>query len=231
MKDGDIDTPKEGTEPCTFPKDSNVYHFHPIAFVEQMKRIIGKEDIDLSDPDKWMSQFDNPINPSKACYRTSVIVLNNYGVTGAQLGSPVAGKKYENDTSYYSNTIQMVIQLKDGTLKGTGREQEGIDYIDKQLEKGCPIVVGLDDDSRMETYNSDNSTEHFVIITGRLTDEKGLYYRFFEVGTHSTDYNKKNIGVTPLNKFRLSDKNMLIGTKRTCNPNRKYTVVQIRKNK
>ncbi len=39
MKYGDIGTPKEGKEPRIFPKDSNVYHFHPIAFVEQMKRI------------------------------------------------------------------------------------------------------------------------------------------------------------------------------------------------
>jgi len=43
---------------------SVVYHFHPVAFMEQFKRIIGKEDIDLSDPDKWMSQWANPHNPS-----------------------------------------------------------------------------------------------------------------------------------------------------------------------
>ncbi len=39
MQDGYIGTPKEGAEPRIFPSDSNVYHFHPIAFVEQMKRI------------------------------------------------------------------------------------------------------------------------------------------------------------------------------------------------
>ena len=45
-----------------FPKKSAmVYHFHPIAFVEQMRMINDLLDIDLSDPDKWMSQFDNPI--------------------------------------------------------------------------------------------------------------------------------------------------------------------------
>ncbi len=211
----------------TFPSDSNVYHFHPIAFLEHMKRIVGLEDIDLSDPDKWMSQFDNPIKPNEACYRTSVIVLNNYGVTGAHKGNEVFGKKYKNGTSYYSNTIQMVIQMEDGTLNGTGREQEGIDYINSQLEIGNPIVVGVDDE-RKEKYNSDYSTEHFFVITGRLTDEKGTYYRFFEVGTNYK--NKEKWGVSKINKLYLDENNFLQGSKRNVIPNRTYTVTQIRKN-
>ncbi len=226
VKDGNIGTSKEGAELRIFPKDSNVYHFHPIAFVEQMKRIIGKEDIDLSDPDKWMSQWTQP-NPSEACWRTSVLVLKKYGVDGGGSGIEVKTKKYSNGTSYYSNTIQMVIQMKDGSLEATGREQEGIDYIDNQLENGCPIVVGVDDE-RNETYNFDNTTEHFFVITGRLTDEKGLYYRFFEVGTNVV--NKDEWGVSVNNKLYINERNMLIGKKRNVRPNRTYTVTHIRKN-
>ncbi len=41
VKDGNIGTPKEGAEARIFPSDSNVYHFHPVAFVEQMKRLMS----------------------------------------------------------------------------------------------------------------------------------------------------------------------------------------------
>ncbi len=225
VKDGDIGTPKEGKEPRIFPKDSNVYHFHPIAFVEQMKRIIGKEDIDLSDPDKWMSQFDNPINPSKACYRTSVIVLNNYGVECGGLGKMLEDK-YSNDTNRWSNVIQTVIQSKDGSLIDTGRIDEAINYINSQLEIGKPIVVGVDKE-KYTTYNKDNSTDHYFVITGRLTDEKGeLYYRFYEVGTHAK--NKEIKGVSQENKLYLNDCNRLVGKPNYSNVT--LTLTQVRKN-
>ncbi len=42
IQDGNIGTPVKGAEARTFPQsNSNVYHFHPIAFVEQMKIISG----------------------------------------------------------------------------------------------------------------------------------------------------------------------------------------------
>ena len=68
------------------------------------------------------------------------------------------------------------------------------------------------------------------MITGRLTDEKGLYYRFFEVGTHPTVYNKKEWGVSKENKLYVNENNMLVGKKRNVTPNRNYTVTQLRKN-
>ncbi len=209
----------------TFSSDSNVYHFHPIAFVEHMKRIEGLEDIDLSDPDKWMSQFDNPINPNQACYRTSVIVLNNYGVECGGLGSKMS-EQYANGTNKWSNVIQMVVQIKDGTLKNTGREDEAIKYIDEQLEKHSPILVGVDRE-RYATYNKDNSTEHFFVITGRLTDASGvMYYRYFEVGTHSQ--NKESKGISTENRLYIGSDKRLTGKPSYSNVT--MTVTQIRRN-
>ena len=210
-----------------FPASSTVYHFHPVAFLEQMMRVEKFRDIDLSDPDKWMSQFDNPVNPSKACYRTCLIILERYEVECMALGRQLA-EKYKNETNKWSGVIQTVIQLSDGTLEGTGREQEGLDYLNEQLELGKPVIVGLDDE-RNETYNKDNTTEHFVVITGRLTDGEGdLYFRFFEVGTRS--HKKDTLGVGPDNRLYLNNNNWITGVKHTSNPKRNYTVVQIRKN-
>src|SRR5690554_8218318 len=135
----------------------------PAAFLEQMRRVDMWRDLDLSDPDKWMSQYDHPIDPDTACYRTCLIILERYDVECIGLESMEA-EKYENGTNKWSGVIQTVIQMKYGTLKGTGREKEGIDYLNEQLELGHPVIVGLDD-GRNATYNKDNSTEHFVVIT------------------------------------------------------------------
>src|SRR5690554_7324083 len=50
----------------------------PAAFLEQMRRVDMWRDLDLSDPDKWMSQYDHPIDPDTACYRTCLIILERY---------------------------------------------------------------------------------------------------------------------------------------------------------
>lgn len=193
------------------------------AFVEHMKLIIGKEDIDLSDPNKWISQFTQP-RPKVACYRTSVLVVSNYGATSGGLGDKLS-EKYENGTNKYSNVIQPIIQMPDGSLKSTGEEKKAIEYIDKELERGHPVVIGVDREV-YKTYNKDNSTDHFVVIMGRKTDSKGLYYRFFEVGTYPE--NKETKGISPNNKLYLQDDYRLVGKKPMSSKN--YTLTQVRKN-
>jgi hypothetical protein len=206
-----------------FPSTDNVHHFHPIAWVRQMKLMYYKPDIDLSDPDKWISQFTQP-RPNVACYRTSVLVVENYGATSGGLGNRLT-EKYENDTFKYSNVIQTIIQMSDGSVKNTGDEKMAIEYIDQQLEKGNPIVIGVDK-GVYTTFNKDNTTDHFVVITGRKTDEKGLYYRFFEVGTYVV--NKESKGINPNNRLYLTDDSNLIGKKPSSNTN--YRLTQVRKN-
>lgn len=211
-----------------FPSSPVVYHFNPAAFLEQLRRVDMWRDLDLSDPDKWMSQYDHPIDPDTACYRTCLIILERYDVECIGLESMEA-EKYENGTNKWSGVIQTVIQMKDGTLKGTGREKEGIDYLNEQLELGHPVIVGLDD-GRNATYNKDNSTEHFVVITGRLSDDEGnLYYRFFEVGTNPK--NKELHGVAERNRLYLTSEGLLKGKKHNSSTPKEYTVCQIRRNR
>ncbi len=89
VKDGDIGTPKEGAEQRTFPSDSNVYHFHPIAFVEQMKRV-------LSGVPPWM---EVALEEAKAAR----FVKEYYSKepTKANIGHMV--KKYHNYCGYFDN--------------------------------------------------------------------------------------------------------------------------------
>lgn len=194
----------------------------------EIRKFPDMEDIDLSDPNKWISQYTQP-RPKRACYRTSLLILKKYNTQGGELGK-IENKRYANGTYHFSNTIQVAVQLANGTLEGTGRQQEGIDYIDWQIARGNPVIVGLDDNNRMARYNYDNTTEHFVVITGRLTDEEGVYYRFFEVAAHSNLNDKQNIGLSDENKLRLNNDKLLVRDK-VENSSHRYTVVQIRKNK
>ena len=181
-------------------------------------------DIDLSDPDKWISQFTQP-RPNFACYRTCCLILNNYGITCGGLGDTLK-EKYSNGSSKFSNVIQVVVQKSDGTLENTGDEKEAIDYINSELEKGHPIVVGVDKEGEKKDLNYDHTTEHFIVITGRKTDEKGIYYRFFDVGTHSENKNLK--GINPNNRLYLQEDYNLIGN--IPQSHKKYTLAQVRKN-
>lgn len=36
-----------------------------------------------------------------------------------------------------------------------------LDYLDKQLKLGNPVIVGLDDNLRKATYNTHKATKHF----------------------------------------------------------------------
>ena len=209
--------------PRAFPTTDSVYHFHPIALIEHLKMIVRKEDIDLADSNKWISQFTQP-RPKEACYRTSVLVVKNYGAKSGGLGNKLSSK-YENGTSKYSNVIQPVVQMSDGTLKDTNEKKAAIDYIDDQLERGYPIVVGVDREV-YKTYNTDNTTDYFIVIVGRKTDKIGLYYRFYEVGTYPE--NKETKGINPNNRLYVKEDNRLVGRKPMSNKN--YTLTQVRKN-
>lgn len=59
---------------------------------------------------------------------------------------------------------------------------------------------------------------------GRSYDEKGLFYRFYEVGTK-----EKSRGANDENKLYF--KNNALSGKTTYGSNRNYVVTQIRKNK
>ena len=218
---GEVDTKLPARK---FPSKDMVHYFHPIAWIKQMLLMYYKQDIDLSDSSKWISQFTQP-RPNVACYRTCCLILEKYDTTCGNLGKELK-EKYENGTFKYSNVIQSIIQMPDGSFKKTGEERKAIKYIDQQLEDGKPIVIGIDRGDAYETYNKDNSTEHFVVVTGRKTDKKGLYYRFFEVGTYES--NKKLKGVNPSNRLYLKDDFNLIGKKPSSS--KKYRLTQVRKN-
>ena len=57
-------------------------------------------------------------------------------------------------------------------------------YIDQQLAAGKPVTVGVS--HKDASYNQDGITDHFVVITGRGTDERGRqYYTYNDPATQN----------------------------------------------
>ncbi len=64
-----------------------------------------------------------------------------------------------------------------------GKQAElGIKYIDQQLVGGKPVMIGVDD-GRVEAYNADATTEHFIVIVGKVVSGSTISYRYFDPGT------------------------------------------------
>ena len=76
------------------------------------------------------------------------------------------------------------------------KAQQGIAYIDAELEAGRPVAVGVSFYGGY-TGNADDITDHFVLLDGRGADDEGRYFTYLEVGT-----TKKEVGTDPTaNRF------------------------------
>ena len=181
----------------------------------------GKKHVDLRDSTKWQTQFDtkygNKVKQSRACWKACYQILANYGVSGGGLDyskNPTGealhqvGKEVEKDL-IIDNNVALKAKL----------------YIDEQLNKGKPILVGVDHTNFNPGYNNDKTTDHFLVIVGKSCEKGKEFYLFYEVGT-----SYKNKGVSDENKLFVKEDNTLRGST-AYSSIKKYTVTQIRENK
>lgn len=62
--------------------------------------------------------------------------------------------------------------------------QMAIHAMDRELESGRPVIVGVDYRGKSNTNNFDNGiTDHWVVINGRGQNSDGVYYTYFEVAS------------------------------------------------
>lgn len=174
--------------------------------------------IDLTDKVTWISQFNkSEIKDGKmqtdGCWRTSQKLLMSAGLSktsGYKDGMITTAKENDEHTSIALTTVA----------------KAGVDYIDAQLEKGNPVLIGVDH-TRNYRHNgnliNDHTTDHYVTIVGRSCENGKTYYRFYEVGTSWA-----HIGQHSNNKLFLGDDFSLKGYKQ--NGSKEYTVSQVRKN-
>lgn len=205
----------------------------------------GKEPIDLRPTIPWHSQFTADTwgpysHQSWMCYQNSLKILQEF------VGLSAGGKRGNKSTTVNgrdlgtsNNVIQVALEETevDGSYTATIPIEEnakiGIDYLDQELEKGNPILVGV-----RHTYkkvkktkgykheqNHDKSTDHFVIVVGRGYENGKRYFLFYEVGT--SDSAK---GQHDHNRLYVNNDWSITGIPQH-NLQRTYTLTQVRGNK
>ena len=183
---------------------------------------------------EWISQFDN--GGITSCYDTCKKILVNSGLSDkSALRSPetmfqiaTENKKTsqpKNQDEYLTINYQIA--------------KNGIVYLDSELEKGYPVMVGVDYEfdrkiklksGKIDYPNTDKTTDHFIVIVGRKYDEKGdLYYLFYDVGTNTINEKTYKAGSNDNNRLYLKADCSLRGKSQI--PSKHYYVVtQIRRN-
>ncbi|WP_449388389.1 hypothetical protein [Chryseobacterium lineare] len=183
---------------------------------EEISCICRKKHIDLRYKIKWQTQFDPQWGDNKkqnvACWKTSQQILTNSGL-GKLSGYPDGYIALSKEINKHTK----LEYLSDGL-------KEGIKYIDSELDKGHPILIGVNHDLNYRGEgNNDHTTDHFVVVIGRGCDIKP-FYLFYDVGTR---YKEK--GMSDFNKLYVYE-NKIEG-KTAYDASKTYTVAQIRRNR
>jgi RHS repeat-associated protein len=120
----------------------------------------------------------------------------------------------------YDEAIQM---FKSGNQGNPVNRGLGVDLIQKSIEGGNSIIVGVDFTlNQKHNINTDNTTDHFITIVGRGNDDDGEFFTFYENGTSDQTTGTK----ISKNKLYIKSDGTLEG--RTTWYNYTFTVTQVR---
>ena len=146
----------------------------------------------------------------------------------------IAKKGYQI-SNYFNNTGQTIQIYKDITGVNQTELKKGLSYLKYALEEGIPVIVGVDNHAGSPNPNTDNTTDHFVVIVGMGIDSNGKYFQFFDNASGKQPF--QNYGANPNNKLYYDDSSGIIsGVSNTpyfdsVNVEYNYILTQIRKSK
>ncbi|PQL95925.1 PAAR-like protein [Apibacter adventoris] len=173
----------------------------------------GKKHIDLTNKIKFQVQSKGP-----SCNTTcrSILARGGFSTEGATGNKTPLGRP---NASFYQvaeeNISRTALVFYEDKMK------EGLSYLDKALNEGKPVMVGVNHTFKYGTYGNINewTTDHYILIVARYCENGELYYQFWDVGTKTGD-NKKY-------RFKLSQEGHLISE--STYSGKTYTVTQIRR--
>jgi len=208
---------KEGTQPAAKPATQKPATEVDLKDTTPVKPAASGPATQVKVP--YYSQFEagHGYTPSNtACFKAATAMAAAAGATVTGPGNRIQVGLSENGKG------QLVVDSK--------KAAEGQRYIDGQLDKGKPVVVGVS--HKDANYNADGLTDHFVTITGRGVDEKGrTYYTFHDPGTKNAS---KGQDTNPNNRFYVDDKTgNLYRPGQEANgyvTDRRYEVAMVRRN-
>ena len=164
-----------------------------------------KKHIDLTGSVTFFGYRDSD---KKGCFRRCQDMLNSCGYKSVFVKDPSVFQMTKCDECESKNKHILINQPN---------IQKGIQIIDDHLERGIPIVVGVDHSSG-HTGNHDKTTDHWILIVGRQCNKK-IEYLFFDPQTSNKDR-----GTSKNNVLILQEDNSLKGIYK----NKTYIVTMVR---
>jgi RHS repeat-associated protein len=93
-------------------------------------------------------------------------------------------KKKNKKIGGYNEAIQMYKSSSKGNKVSYKTLEAAYSKINESLKSGSPVIVGVDYTSiQKANKQTDNTTDHFIVIVGRGIDDKGMYYEFYDNAT------------------------------------------------
>ncbi len=137
--------------------------------------------IDMSQQKKWetitavipSNKFVKYNGDPSACLKLAKSMIEQMGYTISN---------YYAEDSYGE---KQTINLYDGKVNN-GEVMRGINYLHHALTKGIPVVVGVDYASGSPNPDTDNTTDHFIVIVGMGNDLDGNYFQYYDPSTSVT---------------------------------------------
>ncbi|MFT3738450.1 MAG: hypothetical protein QM786_06805 [Breznakibacter sp.] len=139
------------------------------------------------------------------CYKACVAIMKNYDAN------------YEEQSNMWALATT---GANDGFYIHKECYEKAIKALDDLLEKGIPVIVGI---NYLDVGgNFDSVTNHWVIINGRGSDPKGVYYTYYEVAQ------TKELGIsTDRNRFHFTSGGYLEGINPTVNSKKYKPIVTV----
>jgi len=127
-----------------------------------------------------------------------------------------------------SGTYQVFTQLNGVGKVNSSAAAEGTNYINCELQKGEPVMVGVNHGYYGEgesNKNTDGTTDHFIVIVGSgISSDGRSYYRFYDNATEVSGN-----GTSPNNRLYYNPSNGTLIGNSDAGGLGTYQVTQIRK--
>jgi hypothetical protein len=118
--------------------------------------------------------------------------------------------------------IDMLVKDTDGTFKEAKTYERAVAAIDEMLNKGLPVIVGVDREKAKEV-NANALTDHFVVIDRAVQRDGKRAYHFMDPGT-----SHENLGTSEENVLWYTGAGKLEGFTKYLGTKVLYTVTEVR---
>ncbi|NBG65086.1 hypothetical protein [Acidiluteibacter ferrifornacis] len=137
------------------------------------------------------------------------------------------GKQGNSSDAYWPSAFQMFKQGNSGKGVTDASKLAGLDALHRAVEGGGGIMVGVDyGATTSDDKNLDKTTDHFITIVGRGSDDNGEFFTFYENAVNDKD---KGTDVSTNRLYIQSDGTLKGNT--SWGSNITFTVTQVRPNK